>query len=31
MILLDPILIAALAALVTSISALIWSIRRKAG
>jgi hypothetical protein len=31
MILLDPILIAALATLVTSISALIWSIRRKAG
>lgn len=30
MILLDPAMIVALAALVTSLSALIWAIRRKA-
>ena len=31
MILLDPALVVALAALVSSVSALVWSIRRKAG
>lgn len=31
MIIIDPALIAALAALATGLSALIWSIRRKAG